>query len=288
MLSIYLSIRFYDTNHDSRNYKNSNKDWELLSNSNNQITTWGIKFFDDVLKSPYVGDKTIKIAVLDSGIYKEHEDLKDVVIKQYNAESPKYPVTDSLGHGTAIAGVIASNDNKFGIKGMSQNVEIIDIKVINDEGKVSVEAVIKGLAYAVKKEVDIISMSFGFKEENIVLEDSIKEATQNEIILVAAAGNNFGTETDFPAKYDDVLSVGSLKKDGSISEKSAKGKLDFLAPGEDILSTDELGSYSLYDGTSISVGFISGLIAEGLLRDEIKKTDDVAELKENITDFILK
>lgn len=73
-----------------------------------QIIPWGIEL---VGYQTSTSNAPIKVAILDSGIHKSHEDLQGKVSKEYNAINPGQPVEDDYGHGTALAGIVTTNDN---------------------------------------------------------------------------------------------------------------------------------------------------------------------------------
>ncbi|BCG60072.1 S8 family serine peptidase [Paenibacillus sp. URB8-2] len=215
--------------------------------------------------------KIVKVAILDSGIDKNHEDLKQSKIIEFNAEGPNKPVFDILGHGTAIAGIIASNDNDFGIVGVSPDVELYSVKILDDSGKGDINDFVKGIEWCIENNVDIINLSFGIKRENQHLESVIEKAINEGIIIVAAAGNNYGISVDYPAAYEDVFSITAIDSSSHSLNSSAVGKIDFSAPGKDILTLSPNNQYAVYDGTSFASAYVTGLIAKLLKRSEYPK-----------------
>lgn len=205
--------------------------------------------------------KKVRISILDSGINYLHEDLNGKVVKSYNAIDEGQPISDVAGHGTAIAGIIAANDNRKGIIGVFPNVELYDVKVLDDEGKGGVESIVKGIYWSIEENVDIINLSFGLQSDNKMLREAVEEALSAGIILVAAAGNTYSLGTDYPAAYEGVYSITAVDKNFQRLSSSAKGKIDFAAPGENVLSTNHLGEYSYYTGTSFATAYATGIIA---------------------------
>ncbi|NUK28825.1 S8 family peptidase [Parageobacillus sp. VR-IP] len=225
-----------------------------------QTITWGVK--DTVINKINSNTKDIiKVAILDSGINKNHPDLKGQVVKEFNAINPQEPVIDKLNHGTAVAGIIAAKDNSIGIKGVAPNVKIYSVKVLNDDGEGTIDNIIRGINWCIDQKVDIMNISFGFKSNNPKLKSIIDEARNSGIIIVASSGNNYIREVDYPARYENVISVGSINKEHQRVRFSPRGKIDFVAPGRGILSTNNKNGYSLFEGTSYSAAFITGLIA---------------------------
>ncbi|CAM5679456.1 Peptidase S8/S53 domain-containing protein OS=Lysinibacillus sphaericus OX=1421 GN=LS41612_13265 PE=3 SV=1 [Lysinibacillus sphaericus] len=150
----------------------------------------------------------------------------------------------------------------MGFSGIAKdNVEIYNVKVLNTKGKSDFQTVINGIEWSIKNDVDIINISFGFETNNLEFEKVIKKALAEGIIIVAASGNTLGLRVDYPAKYEGVISVSALKPDFTSYSYSGKGKIDYAAPGKNILSTDKNGGYSIFNGTSFAAAFVTGSIA---------------------------
>ncbi len=179
---------------------------------------------------------------------------------------PEKAVIDDFGHGTAIAGIIAAQSNDFGIQGIVSNVEIFDLKVLNGKGNGTIDDFIDAVEWCITNEIDIINVSFGFQTKDKRLEKVINRALDYNIIIVAAAGNTYGLGVDYPAKYEGVISVNSINEDLKLLNSSATGKIDYVAPGYKILSTDNTGGYSAFTGTSFAAAYVTGAIAK-LLKD---------------------
>ncbi|MGQ0439213.1 S8 family peptidase [Bacillus sp. B-TM1] len=79
---------------------------------------------------------------MDSGINKNHQDLKGKIVKDYNAINPGNENVDNYGHGTAVAGIIAAHDDDLGLTGISPNAEIYDVKVLDDKGLADIDTLI--------------------------------------------------------------------------------------------------------------------------------------------------
>lgn len=251
---------------------------EHLDFTSSQYEPWGVSYINSKsYSSKHAYKKKVKVAIMDSGVDSTHRDLEGKYISHYNAISPHDEAVDMLGHGTAMAGIITANDNGAGIIGISPTVEIVSIKVLDDEGKGDLDSFVKGIEWAIKKNVDIINMSFGIKRDDPRLRYAIEQASNNGIILVAAAGNKPGMNTQFPAAYENVISVSAIDHSENPYPYVSLGKIDFSAPGVNILTLQPNNEYDVFDGTSFATAHVTGIIANLLSSKEYVKTKKMVE-----------
>lgn len=230
-------------------------------------------------------NKTIKVAILDSGIDDSQSPLSGRVIKSYNAINGGTNTTDKYGHGTAIAGIIAAEPNEGTIQGVFPTAELYDVKVLNDKGGGKIPDVVEGIKWSIEQKVDIINLSFGFQKDDQRLKKAIDEALGNNIIVIAAAGNTLGLSTDYPARYKKVISVSSIDKEMNRDIFAAKGKVDFMAPGVTIPVLTNSGSVNLVSGTSFATAFATGIVASYISKGEVEYTTIVKKLKASSKDL---
>lgn len=119
-------------------------------------------------------------------------------------------------------------------------------------------------------------MSLGSSSGTTILHEAIQDAAAAGIIIVAAAGNDYGAPVGYPAAYPEVIAVSAVDSSNNLASYSNIGpEIDFTAPGVDILSTVKGGSYSSFNGTSMATPHVSGdaalLISSG--RSSIKADD---------------
>jgi subtilisin family serine protease len=310
-----------------------------LENKGQQFERWtsdidsyfvqGIKGQDINLNSNETA-KTIKVAMIDSGIDINHPDLKDQIhtdekecaaladyntclntqtdknicyekYKDFDANGNGYAldchgwsitdksnplndiegngnINDLNGHGTHIAGIIAAKKNDIGIQGVIQHVELVPIQVSvaskNKSNEVATDKFAKALLYAIQSKVDIVNMSLGwrFDQDSLLMREMIKLAFKNNILIVAAAGNDSHSSATYPCSYEEVICVGSHDVDGKISSFSNFGPhIDLLAPGSNILSTWPTNkrsrsftldsNYEYLSGTSQATPYVTGVLA---------------------------
>lgn len=207
----------------------------------------------------------IKIAILDTGVDLENNDLKVYKYKNF-ININENNVQDKNGHGTKIAGIISAQDNQSGLLGIAPNAEIYVGKVANDMGYVKSADLINGVRWAIEQKVDIINISLELYKDNEDLHNVIKEAYSKNIIIVASSGNQKDDKSKrvvtYPGAYDEVISVGMLNPEGKLSVYGFKDpKIKVYAPGEDIVSTYLKNKLTLDTATSFSTAYVSGYTA---------------------------
>lgn len=235
-----------------------------------------------------MGREDIVVAVLDTGLNTSHTDIKDSLWYDengncgYNTVSDNYDLTDTVGHGSNVAGIIAMQNNSSGYVGISPNVKIMPIKVTEaSNGSMTISNIVKGLKFATDNGADIINMSFGTTNFSAILLKALQTACKSAV-LVSAAGNS-GTnaangELSYPAAANCVIGVMSCgdyentvyPKDAddthlsSFSNYDTTGKYyNICAPGVNIIgvSNEDNNKYTLKSGTSQASPIVAGAAA---------------------------
>ena len=228
----------------------------------NEAAGWGAAYMGLDKKAETASGSTVIVAVLDSGINRNHKIFQNKTILQgYDFKSGDNDPEDNLGHGTSVAGIIAEST--------PSNVSILPVKIadgVND----SIFDVLYGIEYAEENGASVINMSLGDYYDAASYEKYTKrlfDAHTTDAVLVAASGNESRDLDDegvnmFPAEVDGVLGVGAFDKDGEICSFSNYGSaVDFAAPGEDLSLADAKGGYYTASGTSFSTPYISAAAA---------------------------
>jgi subtilisin family serine protease len=213
------------------------------------------------------GVNHLVIAVVDSGV-SDHKDLCQNILyslgKDYTNGS-KYPI-DQNGHGTHVTGILsACLNNKIGISSVLGNatVDILPLKVLDADGLGEDFKISQAVTAAVNLHVDVINMSLAGKGQTNILEEAIREAYNNQIPVVVAAGNwSTSTEMIFPASYPSAITVSGMNSSLKKVDSSDFGwEVDISAPGENIISSYLGDSYKTFDGTSMATPMVSGAVA---------------------------
>lgn len=250
-----------------------------------------------------VGDAVddVIIAVVDTGVYSNHIDLKNKLIDGYDFVSsvansldgdgidpnPEDPgdspnVNESSWHGSHVAGIAAAeSDNNEGIAGVSWGAKIMPLRACGAQSICDTSDIIQAVRYAAglnnssgtipDEPADIINLSFGGSGFSPVEDALFQQISDLGIIVVASAGNDESTELNYPASYDDVFSIGAIDNSKALTFFSNYGvTLDLVAPGRLVLSTivneDEntgvqSSDYAFYSGTSMSAPHVAGVLA---------------------------
>jgi subtilisin len=230
------------------------KDWGITQN--NVPQTWSI-----------TQGEGINIYVLDTAGNTDHIDLKENFIGGINF-SNSATASDRNGHGTHCAGIISAAKNNIGLIGVAPKSKIFLVKVLDDNGSGSSNAIERGLNFCYNKigqkdGPDIISMSLGSEwPMGTRIHEIIKKIYSKNIPIVCAAGNTGREGINYPAKYEETIAIGAYDKNNKLANFSTRGReLDFSAPGVDIYSTWINNSYASISGTSMATPFIAGVIA---------------------------
>ncbi len=218
------------------------------------------------LQDKYVGNG-VTIALLDTGV-----DADTIGIEL--VDSGDLGGVDVIGHGTRVASVIKSGESL----GVAPAADIMSLKVFDDEGETSSEAVAEAIRYAVDNDAEVILMPFSLMPINSLINEALDYALEADVMLIAAAGN-MGTEIspDSLAGQEGVITVGSVDTDGSVSSWSNYGdELDLLAPWDVVTLPGAEGEA----GTSYSAAFIAGVSALMFSENpEISVEDVIYQLK---------
>lgn len=228
---------------------------------NSQVIPWGVKYTNTIYNNLDITGRGVKVAIFDSGISFNHPDFGSNIKEGYNAINPNTLPYDDFGHGTLVAGIICAQDNKIGIVGVAQDAEIYPVKVLDKYGEGNISDIERGIDWCIKNNINIINMSFAIDKDNPLLRNSISRAIDSGIIVIASAMNSYGGGVGYPASYEKVISVTSIDENYKIGDTSPKGKIDFAAPGVNIISTSSDGSYKKLSGTSLAAPYVTGLVS---------------------------
>lgn len=263
------------------------------------------------------GDPNIVIAIIDTGVDWQHEDLADNIwintgeiagngidddSNNYTDDVRGWDFTDTTrqdyctsdcleedndpsdeyGHGTHVAGIAAATtNNNIGIAGVCPNCKIMALRTA---GLSDVE-ISGALYYAADNGARIISMSIGGLSSQTV-QDAIDYAYSRNITLIASAGNSNMDFEQYPAAYENVIAVTATNSQDRKAFFSNYGYwTDVAAPGDSILSTIP-SDYMSASGTSMSAPYVAGLAGLILSKNSALSQKQLREiLKQGVDPF---
>jgi thermitase len=241
------------------------------------------------------GLDSIKIAILDTGIDKDHEDLSSKVDQWVNFSSSRSD-DDLNGHGSIVAGVAAAaTNNGLGIAGLGFNTKLLSVKVLGDNGSGYYSSIVNGIKWAADNGAKVINLSLGGPSQSSALAEAINYAWQKGVVLTCAVGNAGNTSKTYPAYYTNCLAVAASDENDQRASFSSYGTwVDVVAPGNNIFSTftnhqnkiSKNKSYGYASGTSFSTPFVSGLAALIFGADPTLGANQVRSLIEDNADKI--
>ena len=223
-------------------------------------------FHLEKLHAQYRG-KDIRVAVVDTGVDIDHQDLKDGILAHENfIDDSDY--TAEI-HGTAVAGVIAAAINGFGIEGVAPEAGLIvcracrQVSEQDPEGECYTTSIARALDMAIQKDAQVVNMSFGAAVADLLLLELIEEGAKREIIFVAPVGNRPDQEDlVFPAAHPDVLAVAGTDEDNDpFPNAQIAAKAAAHAPATNVFTTVPGDKHNFISGTSMSAAVVTGLLA---------------------------
>lgn len=277
-------------------------DWEqvpdeepLPDGASDPVENWALKTVGcEAAKAAGLTGDGVCVAIIDSGLDIEHEDLKNIKISPFSrnmlgdGSGAELWYRDQKGHGSFVAGIIAAETgNGKGISSLACNAELMVLRVIStastrfekdpafDSGSGTAANVAASVRYAADNGADVINISMGGANiDSKTLQEAVDYASEKGAIVVAAAGNSGGTTLYYPAACEQVIGAGATdKNDVRWSGSQHNSSVDAAAPGYQVIGIDIYPGGASYDplnqsstyrqgsGTSYSAPLISALAA---------------------------
>ena len=208
------------------------------------------------------GVSGVRVAILDTGIDQNHEDLSAKIIDKVNDQknfTDSSTIDDLYGHGTHVGGIVAAvtNNNK-GVAGGCPACQLMNGKVLDDSGSGAYSWIASGITWAADNNAKVINMSLGGPLPSRTLEKAVNYAWNHGVVVVAAAGNSGDRTKTYPGSYRNVIAVAATNNTDQKASFSSYGAkwVDVAAPGQDIFSTFPNHAYSI--NKSLNYDFASG------------------------------
>ncbi|MEU6593715.1 type VII secretion-associated serine protease mycosin [Streptomyces sp. NPDC046881] len=228
--------------------------------------------------------KNVQVAVIDTGVDVKNPQLTKAVnatkgrnlLPDKNRKGEKIDrgnksgTTDTVGHGTRVAGIIAARPTKgTGFVGLAPDATIIPIKQNDAEGDGTASTLADAIKYAVQAGADVINISQDTSEpldpKDSTLKNAVDYALGRKVVVVASAGNDGlggNDKATYPASYEGVLAVAASDRNNERAAFSQSGDfVDVAAPGVDMISTVPGNGHCSDNGTSFSAPYVAGVAA---------------------------
>lgn len=267
-------------------------DWELDN-------SWGVNHIGSALVHAG-GNKGegVKVAIIDSGIDYTHPDLFGNYAGGWDFVNNDDDPMDDYGHGMHVAGIVAAEDDVFGVVGVAPKAEIYALKVLDFTGGGSYADIIAALEWAMDPNNDnntsdhlhVTNNSYGSSgDPGLTVKAAFDNAASAGVLHIAAAGNSGnlpgrGDNVIYPARWDSLVAVAATDNGDKRASFSSTGPdVEIAAPGVDVLSTYVGGDYASGSGTSMACPHVAGtaalIIASGItdpgqVRERLQTTAD--------------
>ncbi len=214
----------------------------------------------------------VTVAVLDSGVDAGHPQLRGHVqpgADFLTGHGHGRADTDCVGHGTAVASIIAGQTaSGTSFHGIAPGARILPVRVSELTDGSGRTATIADFAAAIRWAADhgagVINLSVAVYTDDPRLRAAVRYAQSRDVLLVAAAGNEHDQHdpVPYPAGYDGVLGVGAVDAEGARYTDSQVGTyVDLVAPGVDVTAAAPGSGHLSYSGTSFATPFVSAAAA---------------------------
>ncbi|MFJ2189527.1 type VII secretion-associated serine protease mycosin [Kitasatospora sp. NPDC087861] len=213
----------------------------------------------------------VTVAVIDSGVMKDHQDLTGQVLPgaDFSGDGGDGTV-DKDGHGTGMASLIAGHGHgdRAGIMGLAPQARILPIRVSwESNSAVAQVGLVQAIRFAVDHGAKVVNMSIGgYSGADQATREAIKYAVDHDVLLIAGTGNsgNQAAQVEYPAAFPGVVAVGAVDRQGRLWEKSSYGpETTLVAPGAEIYraSAKTSAGYGVGNGTSDATAYVSATAA---------------------------
>lgn len=251
----------------------------------------------------------VNVAVIDSGIDRDHPDLVANLAGGMNFVG-KGPLgkgkvdpgdwNDYFGHGTHVAGICGAVDNEIGVIGAGPGIRLWAVRVLNARGSGYLSDFIDGIYWSADNGMAVINMSLGVTKEDLdqypndrqALEDAVNYAYSKGVLVAAAAGNEgngqgTGDNVIYPARFDSVMAVAATDQlDARASWSSTGPAIEVAAPGVDVISTLNDGYYYVASGTSMASPHVAGTAALVIASGRAADGDDLCGIANEVRELI--
>jgi thermitase len=218
----------------------------------------------------------VKVGIVDTGIDQNHEDLRGKTVACAQSRGLGGVLSGSIqtgscaddnDHGSHVAGTLAGNaNNSVGVAGVAFNSPLVICKALGGPlGSGSTADVANCITWVKDQGAKVVSMSLG-GGDSTTLHNAVNYVWSgggaNGAVVIAAAGNDGDSTVNYPAGYAEAVSVAATdQNDARASFSNANADVEIAAPGVNVLSTYNDGSYTTLSGTSMATPHVAGVAA---------------------------
>ena len=211
------------------------------------------------------GDPVVTLAVIDSGIDFAHPEFAGRTLPGYDFVNEDADPTADNPHGIWVTGLAAANgDNALQVAGIDRRCTIVPVKVLDQNNQATVFDLIQSLDYCAAQQVDVVSMSLINFIGDPGLQAALQGARNAGCVLLACAGNSGigNADTSWPGASPLTITIGATNdKDQRAGYSGTGNALDFVAPGDDVISVS-LGhgdGFDIFNGCSAATPVAAGM-----------------------------
>ncbi len=269
--------------------------------------TWGLEALDAPELWSTTKGRDVNVAVLDTGVYGDHEALAErvrafTVIDPLGRRIDALPTFDCGSHGTHVCGTIAGGRTPNGVAiGMAPEASlIVGAALIGDTTLITL---LEGLSWALEHGADVVNMSLGFTYYEPLFAEVLAQLIDLGVLPVVAIGNENHGNTSSPGSAHNALAVGAAelmpRRKLQIAQFSSGAsfvfpgaepdalvtKPDVAGPGVDVYScippqerTDGTHDYTYMDGTSMATPHVAGAVALLMAAEPDAPVEDIAQV----------
>ncbi len=248
-----------------------------------QDSDWNLESIDaDVVhNNNYTGEGSV-VAVLDTGVNHDLDALNDSYLGGHDFVEDDSNPDDVYGHGTKTTALVTADAS---YKGVAPDSSYYHLKVLNDDGWGNWSDIAEALEWCLNhSEIDVVSMSLGSSQAPLSIKDLCHQLANDEVILVAASGNDGDDVSIYPARYDVVISVGATTINGDVASFTNGGAY-CGGPGAQVPVLNKYGSLVYGDGTSFACPHVAGVLALVDAEKDITNAQSFSLVEETTTEI---
>jgi type VII secretion-associated serine protease mycosin len=235
------------------------------------------QLYDPERLAPLATGAGIRVAVIDSGVDATHPQLRGHVLAGRDIlHGDATGRQDCVGHGTAVAGIIAAQPQPgVGMQGLAPGAQILPVRISEQEkidGKTQGEGgspakfaqAIEWAAAPGGGHAQVINLSLVMTVDDPAVRSAVSDAIARGVVIVAAAGNDAeqGNPRPYPASYPGVIGVGAIGADGQRASFSQHGDyVDIMAAGKQLTVAARRAGQTTMEGTSFAAPFVAATAA---------------------------